>query len=152
MGECFFWYRPTRVVADKRPLNGCVCVCVCVCVCLIVSLTKQVSVRFLDAPAQQFTVRPTSRAELRPTDRHAYELLPTPQAGRSPATFSLRFQVAVDRSVCGVGRSLVCMSVSWSQSSSRNQLALCWPYSAVFCGSVSKQCTNLNLATADTCW
>ena len=30
MGECFFWYRLTRVVPDKRPLNGCVCVCVCV--------------------------------------------------------------------------------------------------------------------------
>ena len=28
MGECFFWYRPTRVVPDQRPLNGCVCVCV----------------------------------------------------------------------------------------------------------------------------
>ena len=38
-----FWYRPTRVVPDKGPLNGCVCVCVrararararaCVCVC-----------------------------------------------------------------------------------------------------------------------
>jgi len=25
-----FWYRPTRVVLDKGPLNGCVCVCVCV--------------------------------------------------------------------------------------------------------------------------
>ena len=22
-GECFVWYRPTRVVPDKRPLNGC---------------------------------------------------------------------------------------------------------------------------------
>jgi len=22
-----FWYRPTRVVLDKGPLNGCVCVC-----------------------------------------------------------------------------------------------------------------------------
>jgi len=21
---CFFWYRPTRVVPDQRPLNGCV--------------------------------------------------------------------------------------------------------------------------------
>ena len=30
VGECFFWYRPTRVVLDKRPLYGCVCVCVCV--------------------------------------------------------------------------------------------------------------------------
>ena len=26
----FFWYRPTRVVPDQRPWNGCVCVCVCV--------------------------------------------------------------------------------------------------------------------------
>ena len=40
MGECFFWYRPTRVILDQRPLNGCVCVrcvctvCVCVCVCV----------------------------------------------------------------------------------------------------------------------
>ena len=31
VGECFFWYRPTRVVPDQRPLNGCVCVCVCLC-------------------------------------------------------------------------------------------------------------------------
>ena len=29
LGECFFWYRPTRVVPDQRPLNGCVCACVC---------------------------------------------------------------------------------------------------------------------------
>ena len=26
VGECFFWYRPTQVVPDQRPLNGCVCV------------------------------------------------------------------------------------------------------------------------------
>ena len=26
VGECFFWYRPTRVVPEKRLLNGCVCV------------------------------------------------------------------------------------------------------------------------------
>jgi len=25
VGECFFWYRPTWVVQDKRPLNGCCC-------------------------------------------------------------------------------------------------------------------------------
>ena len=31
VGECFLWCRPTQVVPDKRPLNGCVCVCVCVC-------------------------------------------------------------------------------------------------------------------------
>jgi len=27
-----FWYRLTRVVLEKGPLNGCTCVCVCVCV------------------------------------------------------------------------------------------------------------------------
>jgi len=26
--DCFFWYQPTRLVPDKRPLNGCVCMCV----------------------------------------------------------------------------------------------------------------------------
>jgi len=27
VGECSFWYRPTRVVPDQRPLNGrCCCV------------------------------------------------------------------------------------------------------------------------------
>ena len=26
-GECFFWYWPTWVVPDKRPLNGCCCCC-----------------------------------------------------------------------------------------------------------------------------
>ena len=34
MGECFFCYRPTWVVPDKRPLNGCVCACVRACVCV----------------------------------------------------------------------------------------------------------------------
>ena len=29
-----FWYRLTRVVLGKEPLNGCVCVCVCARVCL----------------------------------------------------------------------------------------------------------------------
>jgi len=39
-----FWYRLTRVVLEKGPLNGCVCVracvraCVCVCVCVCVTL------------------------------------------------------------------------------------------------------------------
>jgi len=32
LSERFFWYRPTRVVPDQRPLNGCVCVCVRACV------------------------------------------------------------------------------------------------------------------------
>jgi len=35
-----FWYRLTRVVVDKEPLNGRVCVCACVraCVCVCVCL------------------------------------------------------------------------------------------------------------------
>ena len=28
MGECFFWYRPTGVDPDQRPVNSCVSVCV----------------------------------------------------------------------------------------------------------------------------
>jgi len=35
VGECFFWYRPTWVVPDQRPLNGvraCVRACVRDCV------------------------------------------------------------------------------------------------------------------------
>jgi len=29
VGECSFWYRPTRVVPDQRPLNGrCCCCCI----------------------------------------------------------------------------------------------------------------------------
>ena len=31
-----FWYRLTRVVPEKGPLNVCVCVRVCVCVCVCV--------------------------------------------------------------------------------------------------------------------
>ena len=91
---------------------------------LIVSLTKQVSTRFLDAPAQQFSVRPTSHTRFlnvncnQLTDMHT-RLQPTPQTQRSPATFDLQSQVAGDHSVCGVGRSFICMSVSLSQFSSR---------------------------------
>jgi len=40
VGDCFFWYRPTRVVPDKETLNGCVCVCVCY---LWVGLYKRLS-------------------------------------------------------------------------------------------------------------
>jgi len=32
VGECFFWYRPTQVIPDPMPLNGCACVCVRACV------------------------------------------------------------------------------------------------------------------------
>ena len=35
VGECFFWYRPTRVVPDQRPLN-----CRCCCCSLIKKFSK----------------------------------------------------------------------------------------------------------------
>ena len=38
MGECFFWYRPTRVVPDQRPLNGRCCLLLLVYVRSIDSL------------------------------------------------------------------------------------------------------------------
>ena len=43
-----FWYRPTRVVLDKGPLNGCVCACACVCVrvCVCSILAKKQSSNF----------------------------------------------------------------------------------------------------------
>ena len=36
VGECFFWYQPTRVVTDKQLLNGCVCMSACMRVCVCV--------------------------------------------------------------------------------------------------------------------
>ena len=36
-----FWYRLTRVVPDKGPLNGCVCACCHACVCVLVILCLQ---------------------------------------------------------------------------------------------------------------
>ena len=42
MGECFYWYRPTRVVLDQGPLNGCVCVCVCAARACVRVCTKTV--------------------------------------------------------------------------------------------------------------
>ena len=45
-----FWYRLTRVVPDKGPLNGCVCVCVCVFQCLVWLGSRVVSV--LDSGAE----------------------------------------------------------------------------------------------------
>ena len=30
VGECLFWYRPTRVVPDQRPLDGRCCCCCCI--------------------------------------------------------------------------------------------------------------------------
>jgi len=37
VGECSFWYRPTRVVPDQRPLNGRCVVVVVVDIILMVT-------------------------------------------------------------------------------------------------------------------
>jgi len=39
-----FWYRLTRVVPVKGPLNGCVCVCACACACACVCVCVPVPV------------------------------------------------------------------------------------------------------------
>ena len=39
MGECFFWYRPTRVVPEKRLLNDRECLWVCVNLMYTVTIT-----------------------------------------------------------------------------------------------------------------
>ena len=36
-----FWYRLTRVVPEKGPLNGCMCMCMCVCVCVCVCVSAR---------------------------------------------------------------------------------------------------------------
>jgi len=40
-----FWYRLTRVVPEKGPLNGCVCVCVCIYTLLSNNYNTIVSVK-----------------------------------------------------------------------------------------------------------
>ena len=42
-GECFFWYRPTRVVPDTRPLNGCCCCC---CILLVFKFSNSWNLLF----------------------------------------------------------------------------------------------------------
>jgi len=38
--ECFFWYRPTRVVPEQRPLNGCCCCCFSVFLFLTLNMCR----------------------------------------------------------------------------------------------------------------
>ena len=43
MGECFLWYRPTRVVPDQRPLNGRCCCCYSCILLIIYVISKEFS-------------------------------------------------------------------------------------------------------------
>jgi len=52
-----FWYRLTRIVPDKGPLNGCVCVCVCVCVCCCVDCRLLVEYPATGGAIPTYTVR-----------------------------------------------------------------------------------------------
>jgi len=58
-----FWYRLTRVVPDKGPLNGCVCVCVCnklVRCCCVQKFVHELritnQVMYLNPPVEQVRV------------------------------------------------------------------------------------------------
>jgi len=55
VGECFFWYRPTRVVPDRRPLNGCVCVCVCVCMSMVITMSPTKTAEPIGVPFMVWT-------------------------------------------------------------------------------------------------
>jgi len=144
------WLKPTRHQLYQRNLKYLPF--------LIVSLTKQVSARFLDTPAQQCTVRPTSRARFlnvncdQLTDMHT-RLRPTPQAGRSPATFDF---VSGGHCRAGVSRRWPLPPLNVGQFVavlvSKSTHAHCWPDSALFCGSASKQCTNLYLVLKKLNW
>ena len=59
MGECFFWYRLTRVVPDKiqRAVKWlCVCVCVCVCSLELVNVIFNVGGACFDTYTADFLV------------------------------------------------------------------------------------------------
>ena len=45
VGECFFWYQPTRVVPDQRPLNGRCCCC-----CCLISVINTTKMRWQAVP------------------------------------------------------------------------------------------------------
>jgi len=56
VGECFFWYRLTRVVLDKfhRAVKR-LCVCVCVCVVVVVVVVAAVTAAAAAAVAAVFS-------------------------------------------------------------------------------------------------
>ena len=48
MGESSFWYRPTRVVPDQRPLNGrCVVVLACFIYLIVICFDLAMSMTFM---------------------------------------------------------------------------------------------------------
>jgi len=57
VGECFFCYRPTWVVPDKRPLNGCVCACVRACVCVRLQINICIYLQCCSAPSAWLCTR-----------------------------------------------------------------------------------------------
>jgi len=76
-----FWYRLTRVVPDKGPLNGCVCVCVCVCVVVVVSCCRKRCryVLYVDAGQTLIAYCLSHMAPLHRMECHgALQLLPLP--------------------------------------------------------------------------
>jgi len=61
------WYRLTRVVPERGPLNGCVCVCVCVCVCWLCSWAK-------DRPVFNFSEPHGSTLATNRSDQHLHRI------------------------------------------------------------------------------
>jgi len=88
---CFtFWYRLTRVVPDKGPLNGCVCVCVCVCACPLM-MGKSI---WIDSPG-----RIKSKHSLQSAVSYSYRLMMNIDSKLSLYTIANRFLVLLSFSV-----------------------------------------------------
>jgi len=82
VGECSFWYRPTRVVPDQRPLNGRCCCCCCADSFTLVALVvlcsgvcRRVAVAAMSllcesGPSQQFSLHAVNDAFLAISTSH----------------------------------------------------------------------------------
>ena len=80
MGECSFWYRPTRVVPDQRPLNGRCCRC-CSCLTSAFSALTLLVGRQEGHPACKKTERWGAGMVIcleRGADLHMAQLMPLP--------------------------------------------------------------------------
>jgi len=60
VGECFFWYRPTRVVPDQRPLNGrCCCWFRCLdCIIDLVVTVQEETEKCTSSPSHHWCHQP----------------------------------------------------------------------------------------------
>jgi len=90
------WYRLTRVVSDKRPLNGRVCVSVCLSVCLPVSLSRPITLCFnVQSPESCSAAAVTSQGSAVAVARVENECVPKIRMNDTINLFFVKLQSAV---------------------------------------------------------